>query len=146
LAAAALTVATPQRRVIEERAGPRIILFYGESLSERIYLVDKYENMRFVSSFGDYLRHVPEGALDDGPVVRVSMYWHNPTWEETATDTALLHRLRPERGTRAVIFAGSGGQFYYQLRNSRGHKVVGAEGVKILQRHGVVVAPLQSAQ
>ena len=86
-------------------AWPRIIMFYGGVLDGRRYVTDSVQIVRFMGA-------ISKSATDAQPVVagrsyvEVSLYWHSPSWEPYAADTALLSRLRPELGQPARAVSG----------------------------------------
>ena len=123
-------------------AAPRIIMFYGGVLEERRYLTTFGENMRFMGAIAEPAT-ITRGALAGRPFIEVALYWHNPTWEPYATDTALLKTLRPESGQPARLYLGEGQHAplfdYHSAGADPGLRTIAPTGLEILTRHNVPV-------
>ena len=119
-------------------AAPRIILLHsGELGNRRIYLTDVYENLDFMYAIRSAIDTVPPDYRE-GPYVEISMYWHNPTWEATATDTARLHALRPEEGQPSRLYlARPGFHAFVEYPGYLMPRLVQPQGLRLLQRCGV---------
>jgi hypothetical protein len=121
-----------------ELAGPRIIMFHAGVLGEeRIHLTDVYENMRFMQAIASPVDTVPPD-YKAGPFVEVAMFWHNPTWEPYAKDSALLRTLRPEQGQRSTLYlARPGFHTFVDFPVYIKHRLVDSIGMEILKRHRI---------
>jgi hypothetical protein len=73
-------------------AAPRIIVFHSGVLQGRRYMTDWSENLRFMLATNAPVSETRE-ALGERPYIEVALYWHGPTWEAYAADTALLNTL-----------------------------------------------------
>ena len=71
---------------------PRIIMLYGDSAgSERYYLTATPDVVGFARALDSLPASV---SVDSGvPHLNVAIYWHHPTWDSFARDTALLRTL-----------------------------------------------------
>lgn len=86
----AVTDSTPESHVTA--AWPRLIMFYGGVLERPVYLTDHAEVMRFMDAVLTSTATARD-MVANRPHFEVALYWHNPTWEPYAGDTALLKTL-----------------------------------------------------
>ena len=142
LLAATPTAAGPAARS-PRLAAPRIIMFYGGSLEGRRYLTDYRENLQFMSAITQ-ASTASRDALTGVRFIEATLYWHGPTWERHATDTALLKTLRPEAGQRARLYLRDGDLpplFDYSSAFYRpGLHTIDPRGLVILHRNNVPVS------
>lgn len=117
-------------------AAPRIIMVYGGTLTERIYLTDWHENLDFMMNLslsdGSHARH--EDSLS-APRFEMALYWGNPGWDPSARDTAALRRLDPADGSPARIVLGKLPRITYPGSNHP--RVIGDSGLRILRERGL---------
>jgi hypothetical protein len=123
-------------------AAPRIIMLYGGALDRRLYLTRFPENLQFMSAVAEPAT-LTRDALRGRPFIEVALYWHGPTWEPYATDTALLKTLRPEAGQPARLYLGKGRLpplfDYYSAGVNSGLRTIDPAGLAILKRHKVII-------
>jgi hypothetical protein len=123
------------------RAMPRIIMFYGGAMKERRYMVDLRENHALMQAISvEGVSRTVDTA--ERPYVDVAMFWHNPTWEKHATDTALLRTLDPALAQRSRLYLDRG--FERAVISSSNAAVVefreiSALGIGIMRINGVPV-------
>jgi hypothetical protein len=126
-----------------DRAAPRIIMFHGGSLEGRRYLTDYWENQQFMGAIAQPSR-LSRDALTRVRFIEVTLYWHGPTWERHATDTALLRRLRPDAGQPARLYLGEDEVpplfDYSSAPYTPGLRTIDPTGLAILKRNNVPVS------
>ena len=143
---------------------PRIIMLYGDSVgSARYYLTETMDLVGFTKG----LDSIPASVSTDAttPHLNVAIYWHNPTWDSFARDSALLRTLplpfqpgspskprsREELGRGWVeggrlYFLSNGQAAVFQCDDcliGKGTRRLSPEGIEILRRRNV---PLVSAR
>ena len=100
------------------------------------------ENLRFMGAVAECAITRRE-AIAGRPFIEVALYWHSPTWEPYANDTALLQALRPESAQPARFYLGGRENSpvfdYYSAGAGAGLRTVTAAGVEILKHHNVPV-------
>ncbi len=131
-----LLVQPPVVPASDSVAAPRIIMIYGGTLAERIYLTDWRENATFLESLslsdGSHARN--EDSLT-APRFEMAYYWGNPAWDRIARDTAALRRLDPAEGDAARMVLGKLPRITYPGSNHP--RVIGDTGLRILRAHGL---------
>ena len=115
-------------------------MFYGGVLEGRRYLTTFGENMAFMGAIVEPAT-MTRDAMAGRSFMEVALYWHNPTWEPYATDTALLKTLRPEAGQPARLYLGEGQHpplfDYHSAGANPGLRTIAPTGLDILRRHNV---------
>ena len=115
-------------------------MFYGGSLTRRVYMTELAENHRFIGAvleLSDDERNRTQGRPD----IKVAIFWHDPTWGRFASDSAALRALKPGDAQPARFLPAHGDMppvFDYHSAPWRpGFRRITPEGLSILAAHGV---------
>lgn len=135
---ASVGVPTTSRPSVPGSAAPRIIMLHGGVLKERVYLTEWWENLDFMLAVSEPVSGATAAPSDGTPHIDVAMYWHGPTWEPYAKDTARLRTLDPKDGQRGRIYLGHGDlRPFLAFPGASVARGIGAEGLKILSKYQV---------
>lgn len=138
---------------------PRIIMLYADSAGgERYYVTSTRDLVGFSRALDSVA--VPPRVDSSTPYLNVAIYWHNPTWDASARDTALLRKLplpaqagapgkprsREELGRGWVegarLYLVPDGRLLFRCDDcllAKGTRSVSAEGVAILRNRRVPI-------
>jgi NAD(P)H-hydrate repair Nnr-like enzyme with NAD(P)H-hydrate dehydratase domain len=129
-------------------AAPAIIILHGNLVAERIVMTDWDENHRFIQSI-DVGGRLDVALTHDRQRIRLAMFW-GPEWAQHPRTPEALGSLLPEQANQhGAFYPHVGGRAPVVLlgptlgRNYGTVSAISADGIEILDRHGVPVAVRQ---
>jgi hypothetical protein len=125
---------------VAHAAAPRVLLFWGGLLGDRVIIMDDWEaNLRLLTTI-DTDTGAQLEDLQDRPYVEVAEFW-GPRWDAYVRSGEPLEALRPEQGNGVGrLYPAVGGQPPVYVGSGILVGPLGAEGSRILAAYAVPVS------